>query len=104
MGFVRGEPIRSAPVKVLVPPFAMVCRGCDEWVLRADSAPSLATPVGPLPRPIEAFKAAVCYVRNTSILLKNPLFWRQHLGFVAMSARQIPGLHLMGRRWAPGAE
>ena len=32
--------------------------------------------------------------RHTStlpILLKNPLFWRQHLGFVAMSARQIPG-------------
>jgi MFS transporter, putative metabolite:H+ symporter len=26
----------------------------------------------------------------TSILLKNPLFWRQHLGFVALSARQIP--------------
>jgi hypothetical protein len=24
-------------------------------------------------------------------MLKNPLFWRQHLGFVAMSARQIPG-------------
>jgi hypothetical protein len=65
MGFVRGEPIRSAPVKVLVPPFAMVCWGFDEWVLRADSAPSLATPVGPLPCPIEAFNAAVCYVRNT---------------------------------------
>ena len=30
-------------------------------------------------------------VRRTSILLKNPLFWRQHLGFVALSARQIPG-------------
>jgi hypothetical protein len=32
--------------------------------------------------------------RHTStlpILLKNPLFWCQHLGFVAMSARQIPG-------------
>jgi hypothetical protein len=58
MGFVRGEPIRLAPVKVLVPPFAMVCWGSDEWVLWADSAPSLATPVGPLPRPIEAFKAA----------------------------------------------
>ena len=28
---------------------------------------------------------------STSILLKNPLFWRQHLGFVALSARQIPG-------------
>ena len=28
---------------------------------------------------------------NRRILLKNPLFWRQHLGFVAMSARQIPG-------------
>ncbi|HZZ23447.1 MAG TPA: hypothetical protein VFE60_13125, partial [Roseiarcus sp.] len=42
-------------------------------------------------RPIEASKAAVCYVRNTSILLKNPLFWRQHLGFVALSAREIPG-------------
>jgi hypothetical protein len=66
MGFVRGEPIRSAPVKVLVPPFAMVCWGSDEWVLRADSAPSLATPVGPLPRSVEASKAAVCYVRNTS--------------------------------------
>ena len=25
------------------------------------------------------------------ILLKNPLFWRQHLGFVALSARLIPG-------------
>jgi hypothetical protein len=25
------------------------------------------------------------------ILLKNPLFWRQHLGFVAMSAWQTPG-------------
>ena len=31
------------------------------------------------------------YVRLTSILLKNPLFWREHLGFVAMSARQTPG-------------
>ena len=50
-----------------MPPFAMVCWGSDEWVLRADSAPSLATPVGPLPRSIEASKAAVCYVRNTSI-------------------------------------
>jgi hypothetical protein len=30
----------------------------------ADSAPSLATPVGPLPRPIEAPKAAVRYVRT----------------------------------------
>src|SRR5580700_7174079 len=30
-------------------------------------------------------------VSNRRILLKNPLFWRQHLGFVAMSARQIPG-------------
>ena len=29
--------------------------------------------------------------RFTSILLKNLLFWRQHLGFVAMSARQSPG-------------
>ena len=29
--------------------------------------------------------------RSRRILLKNPLFWRQHLGFVAMSARQIPG-------------
>ena len=38
MGFVRGEPIRLAPVKVLVPPFAMVCWGSDEWVLRANSA------------------------------------------------------------------
>src|ERR1700722_4106687 len=28
---------------------------------------------------------------NRRILLKNPLFWRQHLGFVAMSARQTPG-------------
>ena len=42
-------------------------------------------------RPTEASKAAVRYVRFTSILLKNPLFWRQHLGFVALSARQIPG-------------
>ena len=40
--FVRGEPIRLAPVKILVPPFAMVCRGSDEWVLRA-TPPSLAT-------------------------------------------------------------
>ena len=29
-------------------------------------------------------------VRSTSILLKNPLLWRQHLGFGALSARQIP--------------
>jgi hypothetical protein len=28
--------------------------------------------------------------RFTSILLKNPLLWRPHLGFVALSARQIP--------------
>jgi adenylate cyclase len=39
---------------------------------------------------------------NRRILLKNPLFWRQHLGFVAMSARQTPGssAHVakMGRR------
>jgi hypothetical protein len=25
------------------------------------------------------------------ILLKNPLLWRRHLGFAALSARQIPG-------------
>jgi hypothetical protein len=31
--------------------------------------------------------AAVAYMRLTSILLKNPLFWRQHLGFVALSAK-----------------
>ena len=43
-------------------------------------------------------------VRLTLILLKNPLFWCQHLGFVAMSARQIPGSHLMWRIWVPGAE
>src|ERR1700722_11932810 len=30
-------------------------------------------------------------VRCRRILLKTPLFWRQHLGFVAMSARQTPG-------------
>ncbi len=30
-----------------------------ERLLWADTAPSLATPVGPLPRPIEASKAAV---------------------------------------------
>ena len=42
-------------------------------------------------RPTGTCSAAICYVRSTSILLKNPLFWRQHLGFVAMSARQIPG-------------
>ena len=34
---------------------------------------------------------ATSYDRFTSILLKNPLFWCQHLGFLAMSARQIPG-------------
>ena len=33
----------------------------------------------------------ICNDRLTSILLKNPLFWRAHLGFVALSARQIPG-------------
>ena len=38
------------------------------------------------------------------ILLKNPRFWREHLGFVAMSARQIPALRLMWRRWASGSE
>jgi hypothetical protein len=27
----------------------------------------------------------------TSILLKNPLLWRPHFGFVALSGRQIPG-------------
>jgi hypothetical protein len=27
-----------------------------------------------------------------TILLKNPLLWRPHLGLVALSARQIPGL------------
>src|SRR5271166_5680223 len=32
----------------------------------ADFAPSLATPLGPLPRPIEASKAADRWVRNTS--------------------------------------
>jgi D-3-phosphoglycerate dehydrogenase len=47
--------------------------GSDEWVLRADSAPSLATPVGPASPPIEASKAAVCYVRNSSILFQNAL-------------------------------
>jgi hypothetical protein len=28
--------------------------------------------------------------RHGPIALKNPLFWRQHLGFVALSARQSP--------------
>jgi len=66
MGLVRGEPIRSAPVKVLVPAFAMVCWGSDEWVLRADFAPSLATPVGPLSAQLRRTRAAICYVRSTS--------------------------------------
>ena len=63
----RAYKVCSSEGLSLVPPFAMVCWGSDEWVLRADSAPSLATPVGPLPRSIEAYKAAVCYVRNTSV-------------------------------------
>jgi hypothetical protein len=44
----------------------------------------------PLPAQEDAFKAALRNVGNTSILLKNPLFWRPHLGFVALLARQIP--------------
>ena len=32
-------------------------------------------------RPIEASKARVRYVRFTSIVLKNPMFGRQHLRF-----------------------
>jgi hypothetical protein len=31
-----------------------------------------------------------CYVRNTSILLKNPLLWRSNWDFGALSARRIP--------------
>jgi hypothetical protein len=88
------------------PPFAMFCRQFDQCLLRAvkpisrsqwndgfgaDSGPSQGDSRRRAIRPTEASKAAVCYVRNTSILLKNPLFWCQHLGFVAMSARQIPG-------------
>ena len=40
---------------------------CYVATARADSAPSLVARVGPLPRPIEASNAGVCYVRNTSI-------------------------------------
>ena len=43
MGFVRGEPIRSAPVKVLVPPFASqpisLAAMAKYWAVRPDGAP-----------------------------------------------------------------
>ena len=62
-----------------------------ECRLSPDSGPSRGDPCRPAIRPSATYAAAICYVRFTSILLKNPLFWRQHLGFVALSARQIPG-------------
>ena len=55
----------------------------------SDAGPSALAPAsvsGRRPKPLT--KPAV---RFAQILLKTPLFWRQHLGFVAMSARQIPG-------------
>jgi hypothetical protein len=55
----------------------------------------------PALRPIGTYSGAIYNDRFTSILLKNPLFRCQHLGFVAMSARQILALHLMWRRWVP---
>ena len=57
----------------------------------ADSDPSQGDPSRSAVRPTEASKAGVRYVRLTSILLKNPLLWRERLGFVVLSARQIPG-------------
>jgi hypothetical protein len=39
----------------------------------------------------EPMSWALTNVRFTSILLKNPLLWRPHFGFVALSGRQIPG-------------
>ena len=52
----------------------------NEWSFRfgRNSAPSLGILVGPLSRPIEASKAPVCYVCNTSILLKNSVFRVDH--------------------------
>ena len=46
-------------------------------------------PTVPL-RPSATWAASIPNVRFTSILLKNPLLWRPHFGFVALSARQIP--------------
>ena len=48
----------------------------------ADSGPSRDDPRRPAIRPVEAFKAAVCYVRNTSIPAvptreEQPYFTRQ---------------------------
>ena len=43
----------------------------------------------------------VCF---TSILLKNPLLWRPHLGFVALSARQIRGSSPYVAKIGPGRE
>ena len=44
MGLVRGEPLRSAPVKVLVSRFAMTVWGSDECVRRAETALFIAPP------------------------------------------------------------
>ena len=57
-------------------------------VFGADSSPSETILVGGLSTQFEASKAAICNGSFTSILLKNPLLWRPHLGLVALSARQ----------------
>jgi hypothetical protein len=64
-------------------------RPCNELGLSAHclstACPHLRAPGTPCPG------LAHHIAGSLPILLKNPLFWRQHLGFVAMSARQIPG-------------
>jgi hypothetical protein len=92
MGFVRGEPIRLAPVKVLVPPFAMVCWGSDEWVLWADSAPSLATPVGPLPRQLRRPRplSAMSAIRRHQTVAGEPRrTWQSSLLLIAEAGRRL---------------
>ena len=65
---------------------------------------SRGDPCGPAFRPIEPFAVGTRHVRSTSILLKNPLFWRQHLDLWRCQRGRFLALRLMWRRWASGAE
>jgi hypothetical protein len=64
---VKRKPSRERPVFAYRSQFGgrlrfisvMLWGNLDRGPLRADTAPSHATPVGPLPRPFEASKAAI---------------------------------------------
>src|SRR5208337_3236176 len=55
------------------PPFATLRRRLDQCPLRADSAPSLATPVGPLPRQLAERGAPVLGVARDPVKARGLL-------------------------------